>query len=353
MRRSNSLLEQLIKANVIEKEALTDEQTLHSPWYIQILSAFFGWLSSLFLLGFCALFVLDSIDEPVVIGSLGIVLVAMAYFILKSAASYFLEHLGLALSLAGQVAVAYFLLIDEQNWLIFGVFHLVLAVVMPNFIHRVFSVIFAAISFDVGLLMVGIADVLSSVALMTLVVFSLNEFKYLRFYQQMSAVIYGLVIYWLTIRCFSSYIVDVLASLSNNRELLAFPYQISQVLFVIAIMFSVLMLMMSNKSSLRSPYIIATLVLALAVILLTLQATGISAAIIIILLGFSRSNRIMMAMGIIALLSYCSVYYYSMEQTLLYKSVIFLGIAVMMLIIRFAMTRFTLTDLRQKIEAET
>jgi uncharacterized membrane protein len=48
----------------------------------------------------------------------------------------------------------------------------------------------------------------------------------------------------------------------------------------------------------------------------------------------------MMGIGIIALLGFCSVYYYSMEQTLLYKSGVLLVVAIVMLTARFVIVRF-------------
>ena len=185
----------------------------------------------------------------------------------------------------------------------------------------------------------------SSVVLVLLVVLYTREFKTTKSYQKVSGLVYGLTLFWLTIHCVTELDLWLFTVLSSDMEpLFYFPYRVSQGLFVVAIMFSIWKVIpyMEKTAQRRSPTKATMLALGAALLfcLLTIKATGFSAAVVIIILGFSRSNRVMMGIGIIALLGFCSVYYYTMEQTLLYKSAILFLVGILMLMTRFALVRF-------------
>jgi len=110
--------------------------------------------------------------------------------------------------------------------------------------------------------------------------------------------------------------------------------------FILAILFSMVKILKQSQLSLRSRPVAVILGITIVFSLLTINATGVAAALIVMLLGFSRSNRVMVGLGIIALIIYCSAYYYNMEETLLYKSGVLLIISVLMLVCRQLLIRF-------------
>ena len=349
MSQSNSLLTTLKTAGLVQNTLANEDQVqqLTSPWYIKTLLAISGWVGAVFFLGFVGLLIADLQFELTVTGIVGGVLVVVAYFIIRIPKNVFVEHAGLAISLAGQALVVISLVSEREPdiWLVVGVLHSLLAVFMPNFVHRVFSSAFAAISFEAGFQVIGIPYVVSSVVLVLLVLLYKREFKTTKSYQKVSGLVYGLTLFWLTIHCVTELDLWLFTVLSSHMEpLFYFPYRVSQVLFVFAIMFSIWNVMpymeKPNQRSLPSKATILALSATLLFCLLTIKATGFSAAMVIIILGFSRSNRVMMGMGIIALLGFCSVYYYTMEQTLLYKSAILFVVGILMLMARFALVRF-------------
>lgn len=383
MTQNNALLTKLISTGLVPNTSSDIDtvqsqeqhsQELSSPWYIKTLLAFSGWLGAVFFLVFVALFLFmdNNLDEPTFVGAVGILLVICAYFILRVPKNEFFEHTGLAISLAGQALVVYSFvggsLFGEHSeyisWFFIGVFHTVLAIFMPNFVHRVFSSAFAAISFDAAFIAMGLSGVVSSIALMIFVVLYTNEFKTTKSYQNISGAVYGLMIYWLIVNCITSVdmMIFTLFYNHNNESLFQLPYQVPLGVFVFAIMFSIWRViapvkraedhlekvhdriaentLATNTAISTTKITLITLGMCLLLCLLTLNATGIPAALVIIVLGFSRSNKVMMTMGIIALLSYCSVYYYMMEQTLLYKSAILFAVGILMLVTRFALVRF-------------
>ena len=78
---------------------------------------------------------------------------------------------------------------------------------------------------------------------------------------------------------------------------------------------------------------------ALGLGVLSLQANGISIGLMIILLGFAGCNRVLLGLGVYALLLYVSAYYYFLDATLLEKSLTLLVIGVVLLLTRWGFVR--------------
>jgi uncharacterized membrane protein len=60
---------------------------------------------------------------------------------------------------------------------------------------------------------------------------------------------------------------------------------------------------------------------------------------VIMLLGFSASNRILLGLGIIALLFFVSSYYYLLDSTLLVKATTLLSVGVILLGTRWGLSK--------------
>jgi uncharacterized membrane protein len=56
--------------------------------------------------------------------------------------------------------------------------------------------------------------------------------------------------------------------------------------------------------------------------LVTLSTPGIIAAVALFVLGFDRRNRVLIALGIAFLVKFLALYYYSLDMTLLEKSIV-------------------------------
>ena len=70
-----------------------------------------------------------------------------------------------------------------------------------------------------------------------------------------------------------------------------------------------------------------------------MQAQGLMTGVMIVLLGFAASNRVLLGLGIIALLFFISSYYYLLQNTLLDKSITLLILGVILIIGRSIMTK--------------
>jgi uncharacterized membrane protein len=79
----------------------------------------------------------------------------------------------------------------------------------------------------------------------------------------------------------------------------------------------------------------ATMLVSLPV----LWTPGILAAVIILVLGFQRGNRLLLGLGAVGLAVFLIAFYYHLEITLLVKSLILLGTGLLLLGLRPLMPR--------------
>ncbi len=88
---------------------------------------------------------------------------------------------------------------------------------------------------------------------------------------------------------------------------------------------------------LTDPFAMTALLSTMLFCGVSLEARGITAGMTIILLGFAGGNRVLLGLGIAALLFYMSSYYYLLETTLLLKSGTLLMVGVVLLSVRWLM----------------
>jgi hypothetical protein len=125
------------------------EDSMDRPWFVSLLQGIAGWLAGIFLLIFVGL--IFKPESGPLIFVLGAVLLAAAWFLyLADRHGAFLDQLALALSIAGQLAVAASVLKDHLTGLSMSVTALVLQIfvllIMPNKIARTLAALFATLA---------------------------------------------------------------------------------------------------------------------------------------------------------------------------------------------------------------
>ncbi len=123
--------------------------TAHRPWFVTLLLGFAGWLAGVFLLVFIGMF-LDLDSRPAIV-LVGLVLLAGAWGLYHAdRQAAFLDQLALALSIAGQCAIAWGLLEDVRSAVLIAgtllVMQLVVLFIMPNKTARTIAALFAVIA---------------------------------------------------------------------------------------------------------------------------------------------------------------------------------------------------------------
>ena len=330
---------------------------VESPWYVKAISAASGWLAALFLLGFIGLafeFVIDNHDAAFIVG---LIMIAIAYSVLRLPQKEFVEHLALAASLAGQALVVYaiFSMVDRYEaltWGLVAVFELALTWLMPNFIHRLFSAFITAFAFAQCTKDLGIAFVYSGILLFSVTWLWLNEFRFPQYMKVIRPVGYGLVLAMVQVKGSAiakggGWVFWVAGAKSGDFAWEAFW---SEVMIGLATLYLVWCLLQRAGYQISDRPSLVILASTVVISLISAEAQGITVGIVILMLGFSGSNRLLMGLGVVSLLFYISFYYYWLEQTLLLKSQTLLALGLVLLAVRWVLLR-TLVPAGQEVKS--
>ena len=336
----------LQKAGLVQGPA-PEPGKLESPWYVKLLLAFSGWLAALFLLGFIGAgfqFILKSGTAAFVAGAM---MIAGAYVILRMPKNEFYEHLALAVSLAGQALVvwAIFTLADlnaAATWLWVALLQVPLALFMPNFVHRVFSSAVATQATSLFLTSTGAPAVFSAIVMFIATWLWLNEFRYPGQIRTVQAIGYGLVLALMQLKGSALFGFENLRWLTGaHTHTAGFWNQpwVGEMLTGVVTLYVVWQLLQRRGRSVSEPIGIAALLGTLLLSAVSMQAWGITLGVVIMLLGFSGGNRVLMGLGAASLLFYISAYYYLLDATLLTKAQNLLIIGLVLLATRWAVLR--------------
>lgn len=339
-----NVLDTLKQAGLVEAEA-PETDTLESPWFVKVLLGFSGWLASLFLLGFLAIgfqFIFESTASMVTMGG---IMIAAAFFLLRLDKNEFFEHVGLAVSLAGQV-VLIIAIFDSHSiertmgWYLAALLQVLLAVVMPNFIHRVFSSFFAAFCFAIAFESTGILYLSDSIIMLAAAMLWLHEFDCPKHMRKVRAMGYGLVLALIQVKGSALFQAGSLFGHKNEANLaLWFQPWMGDVLAGFISLYVVWKLLQRLDHNLAQPISIAALLGTTILVAASVEAPGITIGMLIMLLGFAGSNRVLMGLGIASLLFYISSYYYLLDATLLEKSQTLLIVGLLLLAARWLLLR--------------
>lgn len=332
---NNQLWNTLAEAELLTAKSSEAQKDLEigSPWYVKILLAFSGWLAAIFILGF--LFTLFSRfydNTPLLIG-FGVSFIIGAYFLLRINANDFVDHLALALSLAGQallvISVDNFVTLNEEVviWLVIALVQLPLAFIMPNFVHRVISAFMTTVGFAAALYFFqhsfnGIIIYGAFIMLITALVW-LNEFRFPKHIEKLQAVGYGLVLALLTIKGTNLFMHENFWSIRAGDLAQSSWLQpwMGELLLSAVTLFVVWKILQKSHPKASEKAIMLALAGAFVLTLLSTQAQGLVTGVMVVLLGFSASNRVLLGLGIISLLFFISSYYYLLADTLMAKAI--------------------------------
>lgn len=333
----------LQQAGVVQGDQ-PEKESLASPWYVKILLAFSGWLAAIFILGFIFTgfrFVFNNSSAAFLIGA---VMIGVTFFIMRASANEFLEHLGLATSLAGQVLIVHAIFVVSNNetvaWLLVVLLEVPLVLFMPNFVHRVFCSFAAALALYLASIEMSLANVVGGIVMYGVAFCWLNEFSYPQHMKTIRAIGYGLVLSLIAFTSTNVFGHGIIGWLQPTHEgaIWAQPWLGELIIGVVAI-YVVWKILQRYGQPAAKPMVIITLLGTLLICAVSTKVHGITVGMVVLLLGFSGSNRILVGLGIISLLFYISSYYYLLETTLLNKSQSLLIVGVVLLAVRWLMVR--------------
>jgi len=342
-RHTQQLWMTLVQAGVVQGEAPQTDH-MESPWYVKVLLAFSGWIAAIFFLCFLGMACTAILDNSAIAGLIGGATLLIAFILLRSPKNEFIEHLALAISLAGQALVIYWIFdhsqkIEIQNWLWVLLFQAVLVALMPNFIHRVFSSLAVSLAFFMTMLLSGWSFAVGGTLMGGAAWCWLNELSFPKQMRLVQAVGYGLVLALLFLHG---------TELSGNKMLFLFsslrveqwgPPWLGE-LMKGAVMLSVVWTILQRyRQPTEQPLALIALLATTVVCGLSLKVYGLTAGMALIVLGFATSQRLLLGLGIASLLLFLSSYYYLLDLTLLAKSASLCVTGLALLLLRWCMLR--------------
>jgi len=353
-RQSEPLWTTLLQAGLVQG-SVPETQELESPWFVKVLLAFSGWLAAVFMLGFIGMAFEDIFNSNTACFIIGGVMIGGAFAILRMPNNEFLEHLALAVSLAGQALITYaiFDLIgysDEMAWVGLALLQVLLAMLMPNFVHRVLSSFIAAFAFSMAMIAAGAPYVFSSVIMLFASWVWLNEFRYPKYMREIRAIGYGLVLALIQIKgtaLFGYRTMGYWLYGYNQPELWVQPWM-GEVLTSAVTLYVVWQLLRRRGQVITGRLAITVLVGTMLLCAVSMEARGITVGMVIMLLGFAGGNRVLLGLGIMSLLFYISSYYYLLDATLLAKALTLLIVGLVLLTVRWFMLRMMPEDKEAK-----
>jgi uncharacterized membrane protein len=317
-----------------------------SPWYVRAMLGIAGWIGALFLLAFIALGLVTIIKSSTAAIVVGAVFCAAAFAMFRFAKdNVFVTQFALAVSLAGQALFIFGIASDmktEGTGFAMTIFVLegALAVAVPNFIHRVLTTYAATMALEWVLGSFGAWTLAPIIPATGIAVIWLDESLWARRASVWAPIGYGLVLAMLSMS--AMFMVGSYAGFSfpgmHQAAILVAPW-LGRVVIAGLLVWAVVRLLHREGVELGSKPGTFALVLVSVVALASLLAPGVAGALLLILLGFATSNRILLALGFVAFAAFLSNYYYRLDSTLLVKSMVLMGLGAGILGARVALDR--------------
>ena len=347
----------LIDAQNVNHELLSSDQyEARSPWFISLLFGMSGILASLFFIGFLTL-LLDNtglLDSTLAVFIIGAILSGIGGFLFynaRSRHSAFWNSLAFAITLAGQGYIAYALLASEIaepiNIVLLLLVQLLMTVAIPNFIYRLLSATLALSCLFYLLNYYHLSEVsLGLLALITSVT-HLQRYRLAAFIPhkwRMNALEITNAIGYASAYVLLSVSVYFIAaeygnSFNSYGEAFSYNYYLAQGLLTLASLYAAYLILKRYHIKLLSA---AGLLISAAIVLLgimSIYVSGLLATSLIIIIATANSQRVLLGLGIIALVGYIFWYYYQLDTSLLVKSASMLVIGIALLLLHWVLIK--------------
>ncbi|MCB2043518.1 MAG: DUF4401 domain-containing protein [Rhodoferax sp.] len=317
-----------------------------TPWYVRVMLGSAGLIAALFLLGFVGIGLMFIVQSRTLSMGVGLAAVAAAFALFRAADHKdFAAMFALAISLAGQLLFAYGLfdrLVGFRTsavpfWVI-AALQTVLVVVMPNTIHRTLSAYAGGLAFAYACGLSGAGFLAAGAIATAIAALWLQEARFGSRQAVAMPMAYGLTLAFLQIEVTSLFWWSMPAAPGAPVAAGAWTWvgtALTDAVFVV----TAGILLLRAGWTLRQPRTPMALRAIVALCVVSLPAPGIVACLLVVLLGFSNGNRLLVGAGIVALGFYMGGYYYLLHATLLEKSVVLLVTGLVLLGARWVILR--------------
>ena len=335
------------------------EAAEHTPWFINVLFGFSGIFASLLFIGFLTLILFETEIFDSIIGLLitGAILSAIGWSLFYNVHlrhSPFWNSLAFAITVAGQAYITFALLTNEieqpVNVVILLFIQLFMTIVMPNFIYRLLSAmamlgctIYLLNFYHLPELSLGLLALITAVTnLQRYLVLQRIPHKWrLAAFAISKALSYASALLLLSI---SVYFITAeyggsFDSLDSYGDTFSYNYYLAQGLLTLASLYAALLILKRYSVKLLSA---AGFIITFAIVILgamSIYVSGLLAASLIIVIAIANSQRVLLGVGVLSLISYVFWYYYQLDTSLLLKSASMLIIGIGLLLMRWLLIK--------------
>ena len=335
----SDLWQQLQDSGIVTGEMPNTVDMEVTPWYVRVLQGFTGQFAAVFLLLFVLSLFKDFVKQEEVAFVLGLVLIGAAYAVFRQLSTAFAGQFGLMLSFTGHALCLFAVhrsLENSSTWLMIAIIEAVLVWVIPHFLHRFFSCYAAASALVIASIKLPILWLMPSLTMIAVILLWLHEAKWLTQSARFRPIAYAFTFVAIQMHSIFSLGYAAVFKAAEGRELSAQTWliPINEVLLGAMLVVTIIKLLARYHVAVLSKQGLTAIIAGSVLALMSLQATGLAIAWILILLGFSAGNRVLLGLGFFAFWSYLGRYYYFLNISLLDKSYVLIGTGVLMLLMR-------------------
>ncbi|MGP4118714.1 DUF4401 domain-containing protein [Psychrobacter aquimaris] len=326
------------------------------PWFLQLFFGVSGILASLFFVGFLSLLLdstgaLDSMPALLIIGA-SLNAAGFALFRNKQGGdNAFISSLAFAISIAGQAYIAFALLSNDlpqplDAWL-FLLVQGVMTFIVPNRVYRILgslvtlSLMVYLLNYyhlpEVSLGLLALIAIVTNLQRDTLLQQTPTQWRAGSF-DIIKAMGYASA---LMLLCVSVYFIaaEYGNSFNGYNAPFSYHYYLAQGLLILASLYAAYLILKRYRVTLLST---AAGIIVCAIIVLgitSVYVSGLLATSLIIIIAMANSQRALLGLAIIALVSYIFWYYYQLDTSLLIKSLSMLIVGLTMLMVRWLLIK--------------
>jgi hypothetical protein len=314
-----------------------------SPWFVRVMLGFAGWIGAIFILGFVGTGFAMVTRSAGAAAIAAVICCCGAHGIFRMASrGDFASQFGLATGLAGQAlfCLAIFQEFHGDNSIGYALLFCVeaaLTVFMPNFIHRIFTTMGAVAAISLGLAQAGLyALALPAITAGCALVWR-GEQRHVARADLWQPVAYGLSLGVLQTAATSLFSGELRGIFHRTGDgwLQVYGQEIGTALVALVFLAVTLHILQQLEIDPCGTEGVAIMLCALLFLGVSFPAHGLAAAALILILGFAGGNRVLFGLGLLAMASFLSHYYYQMQETLLFKSIILGSSGALLLLVRW------------------
>lgn len=307
---------------------------VRTPWPIRVMLGIAGWLAALFVMALVLMIDDDVYRRPAVAFAAGLLVCGGAFALFRSlAGNVFAAQFGFALSLAGQglflagIGKLVRFDFDTSSFLLLALIEAAAAAIMPNAIHRTLTTYACGVCLFLATSRLGLPAATTALAALGVVlVWLVIEAPELR-REVLDPLGYGFALILLCADGSLLFGPDVWRALSPRGDAVPAYFVWSAAIATGAMLFFAAWRLTPRAGS-------GLLLVALPVAIGGVFAPGISAAMLLLILGFAQSSRPLIGIGLLSFAGFLGTFYYQLTQTLLIKSAILTGTGVALLVLR-------------------